>query len=120
MTEQEICISYKGAKNLNEQTQILAELNGTSRNEIIRILVSNDVELSRTTVTYLYKRLDQLNERIVEKERKCTELGGNDHYRRLTRLENEIRNNEREYRDIAKTLILYLSDNRKRDRIGRK
>ncbi len=120
MTEQEICISYKGAKNPNEQTQILAELNDTSRNEIIRILVSNDVKLSRTTVTYLYKRLDQLNERIVRKERKCSELSGDNHYRRLTRLENEIKNDEREYRDIAKTLILYLSDNSKKGRTGRK
>ena len=67
MTEREICISYKGARQPNEQTQILADLNGMKRIEIIKILVKNHVELAGQTVRYLQRRLDQLNEVLVKK-----------------------------------------------------
>ena len=36
MTEREICIMYREARNQNTQLQILAELNDVNRNEIIQ------------------------------------------------------------------------------------
>ena len=45
MTEREICIMYREARNQNTQLQVLAELNDVSRNEIIRILVKNGEKL---------------------------------------------------------------------------
>lgn len=38
-TPNEICRSYRMAKNKRKQIQIIAELNGVSREEIIKILV---------------------------------------------------------------------------------
>lgn len=69
MTEREICISYKEAKQPNEQTKILAELNGTDRFEIIRILIKNDVKLASSTIKYMHKRLEQLDANISKGER---------------------------------------------------
>lgn len=39
MTEREICLSYREAKNRDMQLQVLAELNSMSRVRIIGILV---------------------------------------------------------------------------------
>lgn len=39
MTEREICLSYREAKNRDTQLQVLAELNSMSRVRIIGILV---------------------------------------------------------------------------------
>lgn len=104
MTDREICISYKGARMPNVQIQILADLNSVSKMEIISILVKNNIELTRQTVRYMHRRLDQLDGRIAKKESKCREIDANIHFRRLTRLEEEIKADEQEYRDIAKIL----------------
>lgn len=74
MTEREICIMYRDAKNQNTQLQILAELNGVSRIEIIRILVSNGEKLTSRTVNQLYRRLDVLDAQISEREREYREI----------------------------------------------
>ncbi len=104
MTEHEICISYKGARQPNEQTQILAELNCTDRIEIIRILVKNNVELACQTVRYLQRRLEQLNTLLVKKERKRREMMKDSHLGVPERLNREIEDGESEYRKIAEIL----------------
>ena len=74
MTEREICIMYREAKNQNSQLQILAELNDVSRNEIIRILVKNGEKLPSRAISQLYKRLDVLEAQISEREKEYKEI----------------------------------------------
>lgn len=74
MTEREIRLMYREARNKNTQLQILAELNGVSRNEIIRILVKNGEKLPDRVVNQLYKRLDVLEAQISEREREYREI----------------------------------------------
>lgn len=74
MTEREICIMYREARNQNKQLQILAELNGVSRNEIIRILVKNGEKLPYRAISQLYKRLDILDAEISEREKEYREI----------------------------------------------
>ena len=74
MTEKEICCMYRRAKNQNAQLQILAELNGVSRTEIIRILVKNGEKLPSRAINQLYRRLDTLNDRIAEMEKEYKEI----------------------------------------------
>lgn len=74
MTEREICCMYRDARNQNTQLQILAELNGVSRNEIIRILVKNGEKLPSRVINQLYKRLDVLEVQISEREKEYREI----------------------------------------------
>lgn len=74
MTEREICLSYREAKNRNTQLQVLAELNGTSRVRIIGILLKNGEKLSDRVISQLYKRLDVLDAQISEREREYREI----------------------------------------------
>lgn len=74
MTEREICIMYREARNQNTQLQILAELNDVSRNEIIRILVKNGEKLPSRAINQLYKRLDVLEAQISEREKEYKEI----------------------------------------------
>ena len=74
MTEREIRLMYREARNKNTQLQILAELNGVSRNEIIRILVKNGEKLPDRVINQLYKRLDVLEAQISEREREYREI----------------------------------------------
>lgn len=74
MTEKEICRTYREAKKQNTQLQILAELNGMSRVEIITILVRNGEELPHRTIKQLYKRLDDLEKQISVREREYREI----------------------------------------------
>lgn len=74
MTENEICYSYRTAKNKAEQIQILAQLCGISDLQIIKILVKNGRELPQGVINRLYKRLDVLDEKILEKEREYKEI----------------------------------------------
>lgn len=104
MTEREICISYKGARRPDEQTQIMAELNCTDRLEIIKILVKNDVKLARSTVGYLQRRLDRLDKLIVKKEKKRREAAKDGHLKMQDRMNREIEDGECEYRKIAEIL----------------
>lgn len=109
MTENEICISYKGARQPNEQTQILADLNGMKRIEIIKILVENHVELAGQTVRYLQRRMDQLDEVLVKKEQKRKEAMKKRNLRVSTRLEREIEKGECEYQEIAEILNMVMT-----------
>lgn len=74
MTEREICIMYREARNQKNQLQILAELNGTSRIEIIRILVKNGEKVQSSVIEKLYKRLNVLEEQISEREHEYREI----------------------------------------------
>ena len=74
MTEREICIMYREARNQNTQLQVLAELNDVSRNEIIRILVKNGEKLPSRVINQLYKRLDVLEAQIFEREKEYREI----------------------------------------------
>lgn len=69
MTAHEICHSYRNARNKAQQIQILAELNAVDSLEIIKVLVHNKEELPDSTVNKLFKRLDELDEQIAERER---------------------------------------------------
>ena len=74
MTECEICIMYRGAKNQNAQIQILVDLSSMSRIEIIKILVRNGEKLPSRAINQLYKRLDALEAQISEREKEYREI----------------------------------------------
>ena len=74
MTEREICIMYRGAKNQNAQIQILVDLSSISRIEIIKILVRNGEKLPSRAINQLYKRLDALEAQISEREKEYREI----------------------------------------------
>lgn len=69
MSAREICYSYRSAKHKAQQIQILAELNAVDSLEIIKVLVHSGEELPDSTVNKLFKRLDELEEQIRERER---------------------------------------------------
>ncbi len=69
MTAREICYSYRSARHKAQQIQILAELNAVDSLEIIKVLVRGGEELPDSTVNKLYRRLDKLDMQIREKER---------------------------------------------------
>lgn len=69
MTAREICYSYRSAKYKEQQIQILAELNSVDSLEIIKVLVHGGEELPDSTVNNLFKRLDKLEMEIRERER---------------------------------------------------
>lgn len=74
MTEREICIMYREAKNQNTQIQILADLSSMSRIEIIKILVRNGEKLPSRAINQLYKRLDTLEAQISKREKEYREI----------------------------------------------
>lgn len=106
MTEHEICISYKGARKPYEQTQILAELNGTDKIEIIKILAKNNVKLAGPTVKYLHRRLDQLNKLLIKKEKERNKTMKDKHCKVPDKLNREIADGECEYKKIAEILSM--------------
>ena len=69
MTAREICRSYHSARHKAQQIQILAELNAVDSLEIIKVLVHGGEKLPDSTVNKLYKRLDKLEMEIRERER---------------------------------------------------
>ena len=69
MTAREICRSYHNARRKAQQIQILAELNDTDILEIIKALVRGGERLPDSTVNKLFKRLDKLEMEIRERER---------------------------------------------------
>lgn len=69
MTAREICYSYRNARHKAQQIQILAELNAIDSLEIIKVLVHGGEKLPDSTVNKLYKRLDELEVEIRERER---------------------------------------------------
>lgn len=58
-----------GARHKAQQIQILAELNDTDSLEIIKALVRGGERLPDSTVNKLFKRLDKLEMEIRERER---------------------------------------------------
>ena len=74
MTEHEICVMYREAKNKKIQLEILAELNGTRKSMIIGILVKNGEKLPDREINKLYKRLDILEAQIAEREQEYKEI----------------------------------------------
>ena len=99
-TQDEICRSYRMAKDRTKQIQIMAELNGVSREEIIKTLVrggeipsdetaqntgSKAKVVSETVVMpcmpravrdALFKRIDELEQQIKPLERQMEALRG--------------------------------------------
>ena len=69
MTAREICRSYHSARHKAQQIQILAELNAVDSLEIIKALVHGGERLPNSTVNKLFKRLDKLEMEIRERER---------------------------------------------------
>lgn len=69
MTARKICYSYRSARHKAQQIQILAELNGVDSLEIIKVLVHGGERLPDSTVNKLFKRLDKLEMEIRERER---------------------------------------------------
>ena len=69
MTDREICRSYHAARHKAQQIQILAELNDIDSLEIIKALVRGGERLPDSTVNKLFKRLDKLEMEIRERER---------------------------------------------------
>lgn len=106
MTEHEICISYKGARKPNEQPQILAELNGTDKIEIIKILAKNNVKLTGMTIKYLHGRLDRLNKLLIKKEQERNKTMKDNQCKVLDKLNREIAESECEYKKIAEILSM--------------
>lgn len=99
-TQDEICRSYRMAKDRTKQIQIMAELNGVSREEIIKTLVrggeipSDETEqntgskakivseavvmpcMPRAVRDALFKRIDELEQQIKPLERQMETLRG--------------------------------------------
>lgn len=99
-TQDEICRSYRMAKDRTKQIQIMAELNGVSREEIIKTLVrggeipSEETEqntgskaktvseavvmpcMPRAVRDALFKRIDELEQQIKPLERQMETLRG--------------------------------------------
>lgn len=69
MTEGEICSMYRNAKNRRRQLQILADLTGKSKTEIISILLKNGEKVTERDIATMMRRLDALDEEIAERER---------------------------------------------------
>lgn len=69
MTEREICLSYREAKDKKKQIPILADLSELSKPEIIGILLRNGESVAKQDIERLYKRLDTLDAQIAEREK---------------------------------------------------
>lgn len=74
MSEWDICCLYRQAKDKGKQIQVLEELTCRSRLEIIAILLRNDEVLPRREMEKLYKRMDDLTEKISVLEKEYREI----------------------------------------------
>lgn len=74
MTAAEICASFKRAGNRNKQLRVLAELNGENQITIIRILAENGECIPSRACDKLFRRLDKLEEEIAEREKEYREI----------------------------------------------
>lgn len=74
MTDHEICYNYRSAKNKYEQIQTLAELNATNRWEIIKILARGGEKLTKRTESIMQRRLETLEAQIREREKEYREI----------------------------------------------
>ena len=69
MTEHEICVMYRGAKDKSKQIPILADLCQTDKVTIIGILRKNGENVPDKEIQQLFKRLDTLEAKILDAER---------------------------------------------------
>lgn len=77
--EKEVCRSFRRAENQRQQVQILAELNACGKEEILKNLICNGLDVSQTwpkkskendaTINFMYKLLDELEEEISKREK---------------------------------------------------
>lgn len=77
--EKEACRSFRQADNPKKQVQILAELNACGKEEILRILMCNGIDVGQTwphkpkgndaAINFMYKLLDELDEEIGNAEK---------------------------------------------------
>jgi len=74
MTDSEICRSYRNAAKQNAQIQILAELTGRKRLDIIMVLAAGGEKLPKTCIDSLFRRLDALDAQIHEREEEYKEI----------------------------------------------
>lgn len=91
MTESEICRNYRLAKNRSEQLQILAELNVTSRAEIIGILIRGGERVRLAIPTKGKPRTREMTDGEY-----CNAL-----FRYMDTLDIKIAKLENEYRDVV-------------------
>ena len=74
MTDCEICRSYRNAANPNSQIKILTELTGKQRLDIIMVLARNGEKLPKKCVDSLSRRMDKLDAQIREREKEYKEI----------------------------------------------
>lgn len=74
MTEWDICFLYRQAKDKTKQIGVLEELTCQSRLEIIAILLHNKETVPRREMEKLYKRMDDLSEKISVLEKEYREI----------------------------------------------
>ena len=74
MTEREICGSFRRADDKKKQIQILSELTGNTKYQIIRILIRNGENLPEEVEKQIFKRLNILEQQIAECEREYKEI----------------------------------------------
>ena len=74
MTEREICNLCRRSKHSDSQIQILAELNRMDWITVVGILTKNNEEISDAVTNRIFKKLDRLEEQIKEKEKEYTRI----------------------------------------------
>lgn len=87
MTVEEICRNYREAKNKREQIKILADLNCTTKEEILKVLLdcgekvpapktkkSTKPDIPDAVYTAITERMDVLNAVITKTEKEYREL----------------------------------------------
>lgn len=81
MTEAEICREFKEAKNPGAQVGILADLNVCSKNEILKVLLVNDQDITPAgprkpggendkILQLIFNTLDEIEEEIKRQEKR--------------------------------------------------
>lgn len=106
MTEREICISHREAKNPYAQLQVLADLNNIERKDVIKVLLKNGETVQKREIKVLNRWSDKLQKKIKKMEQKYSDLVNKHSYKRLEVLDGEIRKLEREYCEIEAILTL--------------
>lgn len=94
MTKMDICKSYRESKNQAEQLQVLADLNGTTRERIIRILLDGG-EKVRVTIN---------RKRWVEVKKMSDKQYAASLRKKMGALEEKIEKLKEEYRELALVL----------------
>ena len=107
MTQQEICKEYRESKSKKRQIAILADENLCTKSEIIKILVENGEKVETKTPGRPKK---QESQEVKEPERQQAEEKPKNImpdsvqialFARLDAIESEIREKEKEYREIV-------------------